>query len=359
MKITIIGMGNGGCALAADLASKGHRVTMLKSSGNTSDPNFRYLRENHGRLLLCDSGRQIETNVELITAVWEEAIPQAELIVIFVQTNYHEAIIKRLIPLLSPGQVVLSEPGYLSTALFLKHGMSNSTTLVEAESSPIDCRIVNPGHINVLFRNVRNPLGVFPRARQETVLNMLKPLDLNFCGGVSVLEAALHNPNLIVHTVGAILSIPRIEYSKGIYSMYREVFTPSVWRIVKALDSEKMDVMRALKLPPLPYLEACKYRNSMEQDSDAEQVFFNYAQNFAPAGPSVPDSRYVTEDVPQGLVMLESLGRFLNVSTPICSSLIDLASSALDIEFRSQGRSLEVLGAENLNSIITDLSCVP
>ena len=57
-----------------------------------------------------------------------------------------------------------------------------------------------------------------------------------------MIEAALHNPNIIVHTVGAIFSIPRIEYTTGEYWMYKEVFTPSIWSIVESLDKEKMEL---------------------------------------------------------------------------------------------------------------------
>ncbi len=171
----------------------------------------------------------------------------------------------------------------------------------------------------------------------------------------SVAEAALHNPNLIVHTVGAIMSIPRIENSKGNYVMYHEVFTPSVWKILETLDAEKMDVLEHLGYPRLSYVEACKFRNSRDDERDAKQVFFDYAMMPTRAiGPTTVDSRYITEDVPQGLVMLESIAESLGIETPVATALINLANAALQRDFRRNGRNLSNLGEENIQNILKD-----
>ena len=58
------------------------------------------------------------------------------------------------------------------------------------------------------------------------------------------------------------------------------------------------------------------------QNVDAKEIFFDYALNSSPKGPNISNSRYIIEDVPQGLVLLESLGQLLNIKTPICTSLI-------------------------------------
>ena len=182
----------------------------------------------------------------------------------------------------------------------------------------------------------------------------MKSLGYPFEFTKNVVEAALHNPNLIVHTVGAIFSIPRIEYSNGDYWMYKEVFTPHIWNVVESLDKEKMDILEALSCERLPYVEACKKRNSTDKTEDALEVFFDYAKNSSPAGPNVPDSRYITEDVPQGLVLLESLGQILNIPTPTCSGLINCANAALTVDFRKIGRTVEALGYDNIIKILKE-----
>ena len=205
------------------------------------------------------------------------------------------------------------------------------------------------------FRNVRNPIGVYPAGETERAAGILDRLGTPFAYLGSVAEAALHNPNMIVHTVGAIMSIPRIEATKGEYCMYHEVFTPSVWALLEALDGEKMNVLEALGFERLAYADACKFRNSLDEKRDAKEVFFDYASMPERAkGPQSVNSRYITEDVPQGLVLLESLGKVLDIPVPVCTSLIELASAALGRDFRKEGRTLERLGEENIRTILDD-----
>lgn len=352
MKITIIGAGNGGSAMAADLSLKGHTVTLFKSSTKGNVGHFDALVKAHGEITLKDVDGEKKTKIHKVTNDITKAFSEEpKVIVLFTNTKYHEDIIKRISPYLKDDQVLLLEPGYLSTAFFLKHCKNCKIMIAEAQSSPLDSRIIAPGVVKVLFRNERNPVGIYPSARKEEAESILKEFDLNFVSLESVTEAALHNPNLIVHTIGAIMSIPRIEYTDEEYSMYREVFTPSVWNLVEKLDAEKMEILGLLHLKKIPYVEACKYRNSKDLSIDAKEVFFDYAQNNSPTGPLISDSRYITEDVPEGLVLLESLGEMFDVTTPVCTALIDIASACLDEDFRTNGRTLSRLGMENVRKI--------
>ncbi|MFR7758495.1 MAG: NAD/NADP octopine/nopaline dehydrogenase family protein, partial [Christensenellales bacterium] len=145
----------------------------------------------------------------------------------------------------------------------------------------------------------------------------------------------------------------RIEKTNGDYCMYHEVFTPRVWKILEGLDSEKMDVLEHLGYPRLSYVDAAKFRNSLDENLDAKESFFRYASMPTRAkGPVVVDSRYISEDVPQGLVMLESIGQHLGVATPVCTALIEIATAALGRNLRAEGRTLETLGAENVRTIL-------
>lgn len=357
MKISILGAGNAGCAVAADLTLKGHEVTLIKTSHSMHDDNFEYLLNNDGKMVLNEFGEIKTAYISKVTRDLTE-LKNSEVVIIYIQTNYHEQLIEKISDIIENNQILLINPGYLSTAYVLKHCNDKKVIVAEAESSFIDGRIMEPGYFRVGFRNVRNPIGIYPRERKEEAIRKLDKLDERFVYLDSVVEAAIHNPNLIVHTVGSVMSIPRIEKSKGDFCMYHEAYTrdnPSTWNILEALDKEKMSVLKKMGFKELSYVEACKYRNSLNESEDAKEVFLNYAEMDTRAkGPIKVDSRYISEDVPQGLVMLESLGKTLNVETPIASSLINIASAALDRNLRNEGRTLDKLDKNNIEKILED-----
>lgn len=354
MKIAIVGAGNAGTAVASDLSFKGHEVTLVKTSNSMHDDNFNYLLANDNTMVLDDFGEEKVCKIKEVTRDLSK-ISDAQVVILYIQTSYHEDVIQKMMPYLNEEQILLINPGYLSTAYVLKHAGDKKLTVAEATSSFIDCRIIEPGRIRVGFRNVRNPLGIYPVSKTEEAKALLNQMGYPFEYLGSVIEAALHNPNMMVHTVGAVMSIPRIENTNGNYVMYHEVFTPSVWKILEALDKEKMDVIEHFGLERISYVDMAKFRNSLDETIDAKESFFNYAMMPTRAiGPTKVDSRYITEDVPQGIVMLEALGKSLDIPTPIASSLIEIASAALGRDLRLEGRTPDTLGQENIDAIIQD-----
>lgn len=357
MKIAMVGAGNAGCAVAADLTLKGHELTLIKTSHAMHDDNFEYLLANNGKMTLNEFGELKTANIAKVTRDLS-MVKGNEIVVIYIQTNFHEQLIERLVPYLEDDQIILINPGYFSTAYMLKHCGDKKLIIAEAESSFIDGRIMEPGYFRVGFRNVRNPIGIYPVSRKEEAIKKLDQMQERFVYLDSVVEAALHNPNLVVHTVGSVMSIPRIEKSKGDFCMYHEAYTrdnPATWMILEALDGEKMDVLEKMGFERLSYVNACKYRNSLDEEMDGKEVFLNYAAMETRAkGPTKVDSRYISEDVPQGLVMLEALGKALDVPTPVCTALIEIATAALGRSMRAEGRTPETLGVENIQKILDD-----
>jgi opine dehydrogenase len=61
-------------------------------------------------------------------------------------------------------------------------------------------------------------------------------------------------------------------------------------------------------------------------------------------GPASMQDRFVTEDVPYGLVLLSTLGQFLDIPTPISDAIINLSGAINRVDYWAQGRGVNELG---------------
>jgi opine dehydrogenase len=187
MKITIIGAGNAGSACAFMAAEAGHMVTLLKTSNRiTHDDHFETMVKNKGIYCIdntkngqfTDSADDAEKSfqpLELITRDPEVAIAGAEVVMIFIQTTYHEALAKRIAKYFVDDQLVMLIPGYAGSIFYRKY-CDNSPIFAEGESTPNDARIDEPGTVKVLFKNARNTLSFFPAIRGDEGMEIASQL---------------------------------------------------------------------------------------------------------------------------------------------------------------------------------------
>ena len=84
MKITVIGTGNAGTTIAADLARKGHEITVLKTSDKLHNDNFAEISRTH-RIRVHDLDGDYEVGITAATTDIEAAMRDAELVIVFIQ----------------------------------------------------------------------------------------------------------------------------------------------------------------------------------------------------------------------------------------------------------------------------------
>ncbi len=61
-------------------------------------------------------------------------------------------------------------------------------------------------------------------------------------------------------------------------------------------------------------------------------------------GPASMQDRFVTEDVPYGLVLLSTLGRLLDIPTPVADAIVNLCEASNRADYRAEGRGVDELG---------------
>lgn len=346
MKVAVIGTGNVGVAISTDLSINGHDVSLIKTSERKSEIYNRLL-QNDNRVYLKENNIYTETKIKRVSKDLSE-ISNSDVVIITIQSTYHENLIKRICQYLNSNQVVVVICSYMSSFYFSKYCLE-LPMIAETTGPYLEGRVELEDKANeVVFRVgcrlTRSPLSVFNETRKKECMEKLQLLYKGFSDDYSVIESALLNPNMVLHTVGAIMSIPRIEFSDGNFCMYREAYThknKATLNIMEELDKEKMFVLDALGGRKINIYEAGGFLGK-----DPLESFFKYSESSDRAiSPTSIHSRYITEDVSQGLVLLEDIALRLDIMSPITSALINIASAALGEDFRVKGRTLEKLGA--------------
>ena len=354
MRIAIVGAGNAGCAHAFKLAEGGHKITLVKTSHTLHEDNFDAITKNGGiwGVDSTNGNKKSFQKIALITRNIKEGIENAEFIMVLTQSLQHPVIAQKVASCITDKtKMILLIPGNLGSLFFYKELNGKNIILSEGESTPYDARIIDAGVVHILFKNVRNALAFLPIVFQNEGIKMaLQLVDTYKFIRKNIVESALHNPNLVVHTVGVIMSASRIEMTKGEFWMYKESFSPSIWNLIEELDKEKNIIIEIFGGEKTSYLDACRFRNETNLSRNSMDVFNDYANKGGPKGPDSLNTRYLYEDVHVGLCLLSMLGEKYNVKTPVADSLITIASSLLRYDFKSNARTLEDFGIENMSN---------
>jgi opine dehydrogenase len=139
-----------------------------------------------------------------------------------------------------------------------------------------------------------------------------------------------------------------IEERHGDFEYYHEGASPSVTKVLEALDKERVAVAAALGIGVLSAREwlYMAYGAAGSNLHEAMQANSGYGGIKAP---NDLNHRYITEDVPMSLVPLASLGEQLGVPVTAMKAIIHLASLAHGRNYWVEGRTVEKLGLAGLS----------
>jgi len=360
--VAVLGGGNGGHAVAANLSLAGFKVNFFELPG-FAEPFERVLRTKEIRI----EGVSIDgtAKLNLATIDIQQAIKDAEVIFVITPAFGHKVMAEVCAPFVQDGQIIILMPGSGGSLefanIFKKKKVKREITFAESCTLPYGARLKGPGHVSILINAVILPTGVFPSKKTGDVIPKLKQFYPTIIPAKDVLEAAINNPNPIVHPVATLLSAARIEHSKGEFYLYSEGMTPVVARTFESLNAERLSICKALgyklfhwdnlefKNYPLGETEEeCRHRilnTSMDAAFGKDGIYAGIKMK----GPENLRDRYVTEDVPYGMVLISTLGNLIGVETPTHDAVIQLASVINRANYWKTGRGVKELGLSKLD----------
>jgi opine dehydrogenase len=360
--VAVLGGGNGGHAVAANLSLAGFKVNFFELPPFAESLD-KVLRTKEIQI----EGVSIDgvAKMNLATTDIQQAIKDAEVIFVITPAFGHKAMAEICAPFIQDGQIIVLMPGSGGSLEFVKifnqKKVKREVTFAETCTLPYGARLKGSGHVSVLINAVILPTGVFPSKKTGEVIPKLKQFYPMITSAKDVLEAAINNPNPIVHPVATLLNAARIEHSKGEFYLYAEGMTPAVARTYESLNHERLAICKTLgyKLYHWDNLEfkdynlgeteeECRYRilnTSMDAAFGKDGIYAGIKMK----GPEHLKDRFVTEDVPYGMVLLSTLGDLLGVPTSTHDAVIQLASVINRTDYWKTGRGMKQLGLSNLD----------
>jgi len=350
-EVAILGGGHGAHTMAADLALRGYSVRMYEMPMFAR--NIRKVLETKQIEIFGDIPVQGTAHLQEVTTDIERALDGAEFIFIPVPAYAHKGYAELLCDKISREQVIVLFPGTFGSLemqkIFKERGNNEEIVIAEADTLPYATRLVEEGSVRV-FKNLNKMgLAVFPARKTREVAEKLAGF-YPFETYQNVLECGLSSLNPVLHIGAVVLNIGRIEYTaKTTFFLYEEGYTKSTAKVCEHVDLERLRIGKQLGFDLLSVSEAL-YRDGFGPRGTLWQTV-KASQGLTPiAGPNSIDTRYLKEDTPCGFVTWSALGKQLGVETPTIDSLIHIVSIVYGTNYFTEGRNLEKLGLDGMNS---------
>jgi len=369
LKFAIMGAGNGGHAMAADLTLAGFEVRLFELERFKA--NLEPIWEKGG---IETSGISISpersgfAKVSMVTTKIEEALEGVDVICLPVPAYGHMTHIENFVPHLEDGQMVITWPDNWASIRIKKYmkdkGIKKNVVIGGTASLIYATRLIGPAKSWIRRIKASLPVAAYPNRDTPKVVEILdKAYPGRIKAGANILEVTMANWNWIEHPPLMIFNAARIESNKGDFDFWKEggedpsygVKSPA--KLVHALEGERTKVMEAFDLDPnvakddYPPGHPRAYLSEEEKEAIAKIKIPGVLQAHPDKAPTTLNFRYLTEDVPYGLVALSTFGDLAGIPTRNIDAVVNIASTILDKDYWKEGITPEKLGFGGLSAV--------
>ncbi|MDH7569732.1 MAG: NAD/NADP octopine/nopaline dehydrogenase family protein, partial [Armatimonadota bacterium] len=222
-------------------------------------------------------------------------------------------------------------------------GCTSDVVVAETQTFIYNSRMQNPAQVRI--QRIKNgiPVAAVPATRTPEVLRLLNTAYPQFVAGANVVNTSFDNIGSPFAPAVTILNAGRIESTHGDFEYYVEGVTPSVARILEAIDRERVAVAAGLGFKSISAREWLY----VAYDASGNNLYEAMKSNRGYQGiksPLTTNHPFITEDVPMTLVPIASLGEMVGVPTPTIRAMIHLASLLHETDYWREGRTVERMG---------------
>lgn len=343
-RITVIGAGHGGKAMAAHLAIMGAEVTLY----NRTWKNIELIHERGGVQLNGVAGSYGFGEFVFVTSSIREAVKASKIIMVVVPAFAHASLAKNMSEYLEDGQIIVLNPGRTFGAIEFRKVLSENgcqADVIVAETQTFIYASRSVGPTEAYIHRVKDAvlLAAFPAEGTPKVLEAINPYYPQFVDGKTVLHTGLDNIGAVFHPTITLFNSGWIEATAGNFQFYIDGVTPSVAKVVEAIDRERVRIGTSLGIE----LRSAREWLKMAYDADGEDLFEAIQNQEGYRGINAPltlNHRYINEDIPMSLVPMASLGHQLGIKVRGMESIIRLACIIRKKDYWKTGRTVQSLG---------------
>lgn len=349
LKISIFGAGNGGITAAADMAEKGHDVTLHQSVNSKND-----LSKIEETGVINFNGKPVK--IHKFTRDVKEAVENKDVIMLTIPAPAVEPIAEKIAPYLEDGQYVLINSASAMSSMRFKRVLNNMKMNVDVKVGETMSLTYasryneETNEASLISYNEHNLFAAYPSRHTEEMLEVLGRMYDHLKQAKNIIETTLNNGNPESHPGPSILNAGRIDHAGEDFHLYKEGITEHTVNVIHKIDEERQQICKALGFEAITKSER-SVRSGYFEESDSLQKQYNQSPVLKDIlGPTNLENRYVTEDVSNGLVLWASIGDEVGVGTPVMDAVITLTSVLLERDYFKEGVTLGKLGIENAGS---------
>lgn len=345
LDVLICGGGHQGVAMAAHFSLSGLSVGLW----NRTARNIQRIMDT--RTIHCDGVVEGEARIDAVSDQIGDVI--ADFIIIAAPSLAHRDIARRLAPYVHRHMSIVLMPGRTFGAVeFLETlkeaGAKEMPQIAETQTIVYTCRRQGDQGVRIFALKQKVLIAALKESSMDHIMQgMPACLAPHFEITDSIAKTSMANVGMILHCAPVLMNTGWIEFEAADFAYYHQGISPTVAHFLEKLDRERLAIAKAAGHPVESVL--AWLRRSYE--TEGETLYAAIQNNTRYSGIDAPtsmDTRYILEDVPNGLVPIEYLGQELGVPTPHMTAIIDLASLVYERDFRAQGRrfGLQVLKQE-------------
>ncbi len=343
MKFCIIGAGNGGRAFAAYLSSKGHPVNLY----NRSFSRIASIKKKDGIKSKGELKGFFPLNI--ITQRLDIAVKKADVILVVTPASAHKIIAQKIAPFLTKDQIILLNPGRTFGAIefykTIKEQIGNPPVFIaETQTLLFTSRQLKKNRVQILKIKDYVEFSAYPEKYTFFIYDTLKDVFPQLEPAKDYLGMTLRNIGMFLHPTLSVLNSGMMDNGKE-FKFYSEGASKRTCEVLEGLQLEINKIMQLMGLKQFSFNKWANNTYGVKGKCIYDSIQGIMAYNNINA-PKKLITRYLTEDIPTGLVPIASLAEFLAINTPIIDSIITLSSILCGMNFKSIGRTINGLNLE-------------